>query len=205
MSAPLQPVRGRLRSPSVSSRTRSRLADSLSPDPPGACTDGDPSQALGATFRAEQGALLRYFRRHVGHEAAHDLLQDVFTRAAGSAQAARLINPAAFLQRIARNLLIDRARRQARDANLVVRLDDQMDAVAQPEQERTIEAADLKRSYDAAVAGLPEKTQRVFLMSRDQELTYAEIGERLGISSATVQYHMVRAIAEVTAQLKAQS
>lgn len=44
---------------------------------------------------------------------------------------------------------------------------------------------------------MPFKTRRVFLMHRVDELSYREIHERLGISIATVEYHMMRAIGQI--------
>jgi DNA-directed RNA polymerase specialized sigma24 family protein len=58
--------------------------------------------------------LLRFLRRKVDPDLATDLLHEVFVRALGSADADRLANPAAFLRKVAGNLLIDRARRAAR-------------------------------------------------------------------------------------------
>lgn len=152
-------------------------------------------------FRSEQGSLLRYLGRRAGHDAAPDLVQEVFARAAGSEQASRLANPAAFVRRIARNLLIDRSRRRETDV-VVFALDEQRDLACPPAQTLELEAADLRRIYEEAVGGLPEKTRCVFMLSRDEELTYSQISERLGITVATVQYHMVRAIAIVAAAVK---
>ncbi|MCW2387179.1 RNA polymerase sigma-70 factor (ECF subfamily) [Sphingobium sp. B11D3B] len=146
---------------------------------------------------------MRYLRRCVGHDAAPDLVQEVFARAAGSRQAPYLANPAAFVRRIARNLLIDRARRRKREQSVVFySLDEQQDISAPPEQETALQAVELMRTYQQALDALPEKTRNVFLMSRDEEMTYGEISAALGITAATVQYHMVRAIAFVAAAMK---
>jgi HEPN domain-containing protein len=85
-------------------------------------------------------------------------------RAASSEQASRLINPAAFIRRIARNLLIDRARRQERNTLVFFPIDEQRDLSSPPEQCWNLEAADLLRLYESAVDSLPEKTRRIFLM-----------------------------------------
>lgn len=124
-------------------------------------------------------------------------------RAANSQQASRLINPAAFIKRIARNLLIDLARRQARNPVVFFLIDDQRDLVSPPDQSWNLEAADLLRLYEEAVDCLPEKTRRVFLMHRVDELSYREIHQRLGISIATVEYHMIKAIAHIGRQVDA--
>ncbi len=50
---------------------------------------------------------MRHLRNRPGWDAAPDLVQEVFVRAASSEQTGRLINPAAFVRPIARNLLIE--------------------------------------------------------------------------------------------------
>lgn len=198
VSSSAPPFRGHRPPFSVSSGAHSCPVDVFET----ACEEAPPT-SLDETFRTERRALLRYLGRRAGHDAAPDLVQEVFARAASSAQASRLANPAAFVRRIARNLLIDRARRRASHNNVVIfPLDEQRDMSVPPEQTLDLEAADLLRIYEQAVNDLPEKTRRVFMMSRDEELTYSQISEQLGISMATVQYHMVRAIAFVAAAVK---
>ncbi|WP_236727306.1 RNA polymerase sigma factor [Novosphingobium resinovorum] len=153
--------------------------------------------ALDAAFRTHGGALLRFLRGKAGADEAPDLMQEVFTRAAGSDQRHNMANPGGFLRRIAQNLLIDRSRRQCRRPAILVPLQEQGDAVSLPEQEWGLEAADLLRLYEAAVDAMPPKTRRVFLMHRVDELSYRAIHEQLGISIATVEYHMMKALREI--------
>ena len=42
---------------------------------------------------------------------------------------------------------------------------------------------------------MPPKTRRVFLMRRVRRMSYKEIAAALGITVATVDYHLVRALA----------
>lgn len=55
--------------------------------------------------------------------------------------------------------------------------------------------------YDAilkqAIANLPEQQKKVFNLSRNQQLTYAEIGEQLGISPLTVKKHVSIALGHI--------
>jgi len=158
---------------------------------------------LDDAFRSERDHLMRYLGRRAGRDVAPDLVQEVFARAAGSQQAARLRNPAAFLTRIARNLLIDRSREEKAKPSFV-EFDDASDAASLPQQEWSLEARDLLEQYESAVAGLPEKTRRVFLMHRVDELSYRVIHEQLGISIATVEYHMIKALAHIARAVDAQ-
>lgn len=153
--------------------------------------------ALDAAFRTHGSALLSFLRGKAGAEEAPDLMQEVFTRAAGSEQRHRMTNPGGFLRRIAQNLLIDRARRQRRYPAILLPLDEHGDAASPPQQEWEIEAADLLGLYEAAVDAMPTKTRRVFLMHRVDELSYREIHEVLGISVATVEYHMMKALRDI--------
>ena len=152
---------------------------------------------LGDAFVTERSRLLQYLGRRAGQDAAPDLVQEVFLRAIGSGQSRRLANPAAFMQRIASNLLIDRSRRRARDNVVVFPFEEERDTASPAEQEWGIEVADLLKLYESAIDGLPHKTRRVFLLHRVDELSYREIHKKLGISIATVEYHMIKALAHI--------
>lgn len=158
---------------------------------------------LEEVFRAERGKLLRYLTRRVGSDHASDMVQEVFVRAAGSRQAGQLANPVGFIRRITRNLLIDRARRRERNKIVMFPLDEERELSVPPDQGLQIEAQDLLRIYNDAVACLPEKTRRVFLMRRDDRRSYQQISEDLGIAVDTVKYHIKRANAHIVAMVEA--
>ncbi|OJU23417.1 MAG: hypothetical protein BGN95_07905 [Sphingomonas sp. 66-10] len=147
--------------------------------------------------------MLRYLGRRVRADIAPDLVQEVYARALCSRQVDHLDNPAAFIRRITRNLLIDRARRRAIHPAIMVDFDDQHDLVEPAEQTWAIEAADLLRIYEQTVAALPDKTRRVFLLHRQEQLTYQQIAEASAISILTVKYHMTRALAACRAAIAA--
>ncbi|MEA3262379.1 MAG: RNA polymerase sigma factor [Pseudomonadota bacterium] len=177
-------------------------APSVAPDPLPTCGPparsgfGDRFAVLEPIYRRERAGLLRYLAREAGADAAPDLLHEVFLRAAASPQVFELINPLGFLYRIARNLVIDRARRSRCRIELLPILDAH-DALSHAEQEHRIEADDLQIVIDRALADLPLKTRRVFVMNRFGGMSYREIQAALGISLATVEYHMMRALSQL--------
>jgi RNA polymerase sigma factor (sigma-70 family) len=168
--------------------------------PPGPGGDVGPMptlEGLDPLFRREAPRLLRYFRYRLGNrEAAPDLVQESFARLLRASRVASLANPAAYLQRIARNLLVD-ARRRASAAPIEVLIDELCDCGVGPAQEDGLAMAELLARYEAAVAELSDKTRTVFLLQRVDGLSYRQIQERLGISMGTVEYHMMRAIAHL--------
>lgn len=157
---------------------------------------GDPFALLELIYRRERAGMLRYLAKRAGTDAAPDLLHEVFVRAVASPQVSQLANPLGFLYRIAQNLLIDRARRSRTQIELLAIIEAH-DAPSGATQEHRIEAEDLQGVVDRALADLPLKTRRVFVMHRFGGMSYREIQAALGISLATVEYHMMRALAHL--------
>ena len=151
---------------------------------------------LDALYRRESACLLAYFSRCVGRERARDLVQDVFVRAATSPQLTDLRNPAGFLFRIARNLLVDEARRQKCRIKTVP-LVENTDAPCCAEQEDRIEVEETNGRFETALAQLPEKTAGIFRMNRFEKKSYRQIHQELGIALPTVDYHMMKALAHL--------
>jgi RNA polymerase sigma-70 factor (ECF subfamily) len=168
-------------------------------DRPVLTTPSADSALLDTLFRQEASRLLSYFRRKTGDaEAASDLVQESFVQIARVPRIGDLVNPAAYLQRVARNLLFGRARgpRRAFDRQMVA-LEEDTDCAHPPQQEMGIEAGDLLVLYEKAVAGLAPKTREIFLMSRRDGMTYKEIQAKVALSMGAVEYHMMRAIAHI--------
>ena len=63
----------------------------------------------------------------------------------------------------------------------------------QLEIEREVALAEFERAVKRAIAQLPRRCGEVYTLSREQYLSYAEIGDVLGISIKTVEVHMGRA------------
>lgn len=129
-------------------------------------------------------------------EDVQDLVQDAFAKLLGSSKRGSLDRPEAFLNRIVRNLLIDRSRRLANRARLVP-IDDTNEPPIRPTQADGIELAETQARYRAAVAALPERMRAVFLLHRVDGLAYKAIAEALGISVRTAEWHVAEAIIRI--------
>lgn len=154
---------------------------------------------LETLFRAESPRLLSYFKRKTGDaEAANDLVQESFVQIVRASRFSDIANPAAYLQRIARNLLFSRSRGPRRTFECqLVPIEEGCSAPVLPQQEVEIEAVQLLQLYERALDSLPPKTREIFLMSRRDGMTYREIQAKIFLSIGSVEYHMMRAIAHV--------
>lgn len=161
----------------------------------------DDDAELDLLYENEAPRLLRYFQRRTGNcHTAPDLVQDAFVRLATTGGVRDLANPAAYLQRIARNLLTDRSRRRAGREALQVPLADWDEAVPAAQEDELI-ASQTLRLYEDAIADLPEKTRTIFLMQRTQDMTYRAIADRLGVTLWTVEHHMKQALSHLDRRL----
>jgi RNA polymerase sigma-70 factor (ECF subfamily) len=75
-------------------------------------------------------------------------------------------------------------------------------ALAYNDVENTLYYNELNLQIESAVASLPQRCREVFLLSRMQNLSYAEIAQQLQISRNTVETQMVKALKILRLKLK---
>ena len=156
------------------------------------------SADLELLYRNHAPGLRRRLRARVKSlEEANDLVQDAFARLLGARSLSRVRDPGAFLNRIARNLLIDRNRRlSARSTHIPIGLGEEI-AVA-PDQGQEIEVEQMRQRFREIVVSLPPRTREVFVLHRIDGHSYKEIAARLDISVRTVEWHIAQAIVRIS-------
>lgn len=140
---------------------------------------------------------LHYFSRSLlkSEEEANDLVQELFIRIWESRA---FLNPdlsfSSFLYTIARNRILNYFRNTDIEWKAKQILAQQM-----PTEEDSIESdlisADYRRILEEAIEQLPPQRQKIFHMSRIENLSHKEIAAQLGISVNTVQEHISESLA----------
>lgn len=149
-------------------------------------------------YREQAAALRRRLRARLGStEEANELLHDAFARLLGARPLERVREPGAFLNRIVRNLLVDRSRRGS-VRPIHVSIEQEHAPLVPPDQGQTIEYEQMRDRYRQVIATLPPRMRQVFEMHRLEGLSYKEIAARLDISVRTVEWHIAEAIIRVS-------
>jgi RNA polymerase sigma-70 factor (ECF subfamily) len=151
---------------------------------------------LKALYLAHREEIQEYLDRRLRcKETAADLTQDTFIKLSEQMGRTRIENFRAYLFSSARNLFIDHKRRQEHRKSEPL---DTPEVNNLGQNTPTLEQAAIARQQLAAlndvIQNMPGPCREVFLMVRVEGLTYADIGERLGISPKTAYSRMVKAL-----------
>lgn len=147
--------------------------------------------------------LRRFLTKRVHcEETAADLCQDTYLRLARLQSTAHVQNLRGFIFQIADNLAIDHLRSRTRFQQQHVGPPSEDLAASAPLQDREFAAKQEMEMLERAIAELPPKCRRVFLLHRVQQLSYGEIARRLDIAQSTVEKHISKALAHCRHRLQ---
>jgi len=135
-----------------------------------------------------------------------DLRQDVYLRVCEAAQQQFPAQAKPFVLTTARNLLINRARRERVVPIEAIADPDTLNLPADiPGPDRTVVARDELRRLQAAIDHLPPRCREAIILGRIEGLNGREIAERMGIAERTVSEHLAKGIAALAETLHGQN
>lgn len=156
-----------------------------------------------AAVTAYRSALKTFIRRRVATSIeADDLVQEAFTRLYTASANTRIAEPQAYLFRIAANLVIDHRRRSKTPFGHMESYEDDHSPPTPPDQEAQIRQQDLQRLFEVALAELPDRRRKVFLMKRFEDKSTLVIAAQLCITPRMVQKHLVLAASHLFERLR---
>lgn len=167
--------------------------------------DGVDPRILGAVIAASdvdvwfereilplEAALMQFLQHNWRNKSdIADLRQDIYVSVYESALQGIPKSPKAFVFAIARNLLIQRLRReQIVPIEAVSDFDALGTAIDAPGPENTVIARDELRRLQAALDRLPPRCREAFVMQQVDGLSRQEIAARMGVGEGTVKMHL---------------
>ncbi|REA64352.1 RNA polymerase sigma-70 factor [Dyadobacter luteus] len=127
-------------------------------------------------------------------DVAEDVVQDLFVTIWEKRKSLHIKNLRAYLFSATRNRVIDHYKEK------IFSEIDNIEPVAEPEYALFLE--ELETITQNSIARLPEKTKRIFLLSRFEGKTVREISSDLDLPERTVEYHITQALRTLKVLLK---
>ncbi|WP_461638993.1 RNA polymerase sigma-70 factor [Labilibaculum euxinus] len=151
-----------------------------------------------ATFKS---LYLEYYKKLCFHsfkitnrnDIAEEIVQDVFVKIWEKREKLNLSdNIGSYLYRAVLNESLNFLKKQKYDTydeNSIQNLKNLSNC-----HEMEVNQNEIRKEIRKAIKKLPDKTRRVFIMSRKLELSYQDIADRLNISIKGVEYHICKAL-----------
>jgi len=124
---------------------------------------------------------------------AADLAQDTFLRVLLKTDLVSIIEPRAYLTRIAHGLMVNHIRRREIERSYLEEISHLPEYHTQSAEARAM-ALEVLVKIDTMLDGLPLKVRSAFLLSQLEGLTHAEIAAELGVSIASVRLYIAKGI-----------
>jgi RNA polymerase sigma-70 factor (ECF subfamily) len=154
------------------------------------------STSLAESFIAHKAALLRYLRARGAGDDAEDLLQELWLKTDLTHQP-DIIDPRAFLYRMAHNVMLDRrradTRRRKREQDYHDRQVGNAGASDMLAADHILSAREDLRHVDRALAALGSRTDFIFRRYRVEGVGQKDIARDLGITLSAVEKHLQKA------------
>ncbi|WP_137172955.1 sigma-70 family RNA polymerase sigma factor [Massilia sp. HP4] len=157
--------------------------------------DSTAQPQLTTLYADHHGWLQAWLRRKLGCAfTAEDLTHDTFLRLLVRPRALDAgTNPRAYLTTIAKGLVVDHWRRADIERAWLAAMQERPEAL-HPSAEHQAIIVETLVEVDRVLAALAPKPRETFLLAHLHDLTYAEIGARLGVSERMVKKYMAQAM-----------
>lgn len=125
---------------------------------------------------------------------AEEVVQEVFVKLWEKRSGIQIEkNFNAYILTITRNLVLDKLKKAARDKKIQQKIYHNMQELQKVNANALIEK-EIARLHRQAVDRLSPRKKAIYMLSREEELTYEEIAQKLGISVNTVRNQMSDAL-----------
>jgi RNA polymerase sigma factor (sigma-70 family) len=169
----------------------------------------DEPDPLLSAYLERRVNLVRFLAARSGSiSVAEDLAQELYLKLVGRDRGPDIGNPPAMLYKMALNLMLDRARGEARSAardtawRQIARTEvGGVDVADETPADEAVASAQRLRQLVAAVQDLPPQAGRAFRLHKLEGLSHAETARAMGLSVKAVEKHVSAALKALTAKL----
>jgi len=161
-------------------------------------------QVFDLVFKSYWDPLLIYLSKLVKDQTdAEDLLQNIFVNLWNKTQSSEIQDIHGWLYGATRKSALFYHRTQGNQKKLIASILEYIDVTGFSLSDQQ-QGKELQQIIDGEIERLPAKMKEVFLLSRQEQLSYKEIAERLDISDQTVKKQISNALNILRNNLKKQ-
>lgn len=176
------------------------------------CNLMESSELIPLLRRGEEDAFKQLFNLYRGRifafvskalpysEDAESIVQDIFIKIwinRVKLDETRSLN--AFIFRVAKNEIYDYLRKELVKKRFIDQYRGQDNSL---DTEKQVHASELQRLIDDVIENMPDRRREIFLLSRNERLTYKEIAKQLNISENSVDTQIRNALNSLRKALK---
>ena len=157
-------------------------------------------------FHRHYSSLCRYAYTYLkAHDAAEEVVSDVFLKIWKNREVLQIQSSiSAYLVRATRNLAIDHLRYLNRQRRKTYDLVGDFQANDASPSDLII-GSETNKLIEAAIEALTPQAKLIFRLSRDSNMTQADIAQKLNLSVKTIEAHMSRALKSLRESLRRQA
>ena len=156
--------------------------------------DRDPRVAsmLTRVFMESSPVLHNFLRRFLHRpQDIEDVVQETYLKAYAAEKVTDISHPKAYLFSIAKNIALgELTKKSTQITGYIEECKNDLAIQSSPSVDSELEAQQSLGAYCDAIAALPEKCRRVFLLRKVHGLKQREIAESMGISVRMVEKHL---------------
>lgn len=154
----------------------------------------DNSSALAEIARNHHSALVRFLALRTGSaEDAKEIVQEAYAKLLALDRPGTISFLVGYLWRIAANLAIDRGRQRTARSRLAD-VAFYPDTSSVPSTETVVELRERLAIVERAIAELPAKCRRAFLLRIVEGQRFAQVGREMGVTERMAKMHVARAM-----------
>ncbi len=135
------------------------------------------------------------------HDEAEEIVQNIFSTLWEKRKSLHINDPRNYLYIAVRNSVINLVRSKIKERKYW----DYYSKFIPVKEEATthvVEFGELELAMERAVSHLPEKSRKVFRLSREEGRSNAEIAELLHVSEKAIEYHLTQSLRKLRVHLK---